>query len=161
MFRLRSIASFMLVCLLAVPVVHAADDTPGPAATVDAFHAALTADRPQAALRLLMQNVYIAEQGYVDTDRATYTRTQVKDDAAFAHATTYKVLNRHLIWLGDNAACVISQTRTTGSFDGHRIDLIGAETALLRKVGNGWQIDHLHWSAHPHRQPAAASGATQ
>ena len=108
-----------------------------------------------------MQNVYIAEQGYVAPDRVTYARTQVKEDAAFAHTTTYKVLNRHLIWLGDNAACVISQTRTTGSFDGHHINLIDVETALLRKVGNGWQIDHLHWLAHPHRQPAAVGGATQ
>lgn len=153
-FRLQWALCLAAASTFSVSVAQAV--VPKPVAVVDAFHAALHDGHPQSALKLLTQNVYIAEQGFVDTNRAQYAKSQVNEDAAFARATHYKVLNRHLIWLGDSTVCVISQTRTTGTFSGHAIDLIGAETALLQKIGPNWRITHLHWSAHPAPQPPAA-----
>lgn len=145
----RGLAAALMpvICAFALSTANAA--APGPADVVDAFHAALKTGHPDAALQMMTQDVYIAEQGFVDTGRASYAKSQVANDVKFAEATHYQVINRHMIWLGDNAACVISQTRTSGSFAGHDIDLIGAETALLRKFGGHWQIAHVHWSAHP------------
>lgn len=156
MSRFRLVLPALLACLSLAGAAYA-DAVPGPAATVDAFHAALKSGQPQAALNLLTQNVVIAEQGFIDEGRDTYARTQAANDVAFAKATDYQVLNRHLIWLGDAAALVISQTRTTGSFAGHAIDLLGAETVLLRQYGGRWQIDHIHWSAHPEHRDAGAA----
>lgn len=154
----RGLAVTMMLAVCAVsPVTVAAAAPAGPAQTVDAFHAALKAGHTDTALQMMTQDVFIAEQGFINTGRASYADGQVKNDIKFAGITTYKVINRHLIWLGDNAACVISQTRTTGSFAGHDINLVGAETMLLRKFGNRWQIAHVHWSAHPDR---SADGAT-
>ncbi len=70
-------------------------------------------------------------------------------DAEFAAATSYVVVERKILWVGDLAACVITQTRTTGTYQKQVLDLIGTETMLLRRSGDGWLIQHAHWSAHP------------
>lgn len=129
-----------------VPSLHAAAD---PAATVDAFHAALRAGQTEMALHTLAPDVSIYQQGFVESSREAYRKDQLKSDTAFAKVTEYEVLDRRLQWLGDNAALVLSHTRTHGEFSGEKLDLIGDETALLRKSGDSWVITHLHWSAHP------------
>jgi ketosteroid isomerase-like protein len=128
---------------------RAADSEPGPAAAVDAFHAALKSHDTATALKLLAPDASILEQGFVDRTRADYAGAHIAADAAFAEATEFKVLERRIIWLGDNAACVISQTRTIGRFENQSINLIGTETALLQRAGGTWSITHIHWSAHP------------
>lgn len=124
------------------------DAVPGPVTVVDAFHAALKANDTSAALKLLSVSVSIFEQGFVDQTRADYAGAHIAADAAFA-STDLQVLERRIIWLGDNAACVISKTHTQGNFQGHPIDLIGTETMVLQRSGNSWTIEHIHWSAHP------------
>lgn len=126
-----------------------ADGVPPPAAAVDAFHAALRNGDASAVQRWLAADVDIFEQGFVDRGRANYAGAHLAADVAFAQATTQTVLDRRTLWLGDGNACVLSQTRTKGSFQGHPIDLIGTETMLLQRSGPVWSISHIHWSAHP------------
>lgn len=147
---LRSVA--FAVSIAAAPTVLAAapsgDAAPGPVTVVDAFHAALKANDTASALKLLSVSASIYEQGFVDQTRADYAGAHIAADAAFA-STDLQVLERRIIWLGDNAACVISKTRTQGNFQGHAIDLVGTETMVLQRSGNSWIIEHIHWSAHP------------
>lgn len=150
---------FLLLCLalltslLAAPLSGAAaaagEETPGPVAVIDAFHAALKSGDANAALRMLSVNVTIFEQGFVDQTRSDYAGAHIAADSAFAQGTSFQVLERRILWLGDNAACVISKTRTQGNFQGHAIDLVGTETMLLQRSGSTWGIEHVHWSAHP------------
>lgn len=154
----RLLLLFFLPLLLGVQA-HAAgpaaDVAPGPVRAVDAFHVALAAGDRSAALSLLASDVLIFEQGFATNGRKSYAEQNLKPDITFAKATHYQVLSRRLIWLGNAAALVLSQSRTTGTFDGHQINLVGTETMLVRRYGNLWQIAHIHWSAHP----AASGGA--
>jgi hypothetical protein len=150
MTRLRRLCLLLTLPLLLLAQAQAAspDATPGPARAVDAFHAALAAGDRSAVLSLLAGDVLIFEQGFATDGRNAYAKQNLKPDITFAQATHYKVLSRRLIWLGNAAALVLSQSRTTGTFDGHQIDLVGTETMLVRRYGNLWQIAHIHWSAH-------------
>jgi ketosteroid isomerase-like protein len=148
----------LLLCLaLAAPLAaFAASDTaapagssPAPVAVVEAFHAALKAGDPSGALKLLSVSASIYEQGFIDQTRSDYAGAHIAADAAFAQATELQVLERRIIWLGDNAACVISRSQTRGNFQGHPINLVGTETMVLQRSGNSWNIEHIHWSAHP------------
>jgi len=160
----------LLLCLaLAAPLAvaaasnnaaPAAESGPAPVAVVEAFHAALKSGDPSSALKLLSVSASIYEQGFIDQTRSDYAGAHIAADAAFAQATELQVLERRIIWLGDNAACVISRTQTKGSFQGHPINLVGTETMVLQRSGNSWNIEHIHWSAHPAEgelKPAADS----
>jgi ketosteroid isomerase-like protein len=148
-----------LACAVAASPARA-DALPAPAATVDAFHAALKSGDTAAALRLLTADVDIFEQGFADHTRAAYAGPHIASDAAFAQATVLTVQVRRILWFGDNNACVISQTRTHGSYQGQPIDLVGTETMLLQRAGGSWGISHIHWSAHPSDgAPQAAPGS--
>lgn len=141
-----------LAAVLAAPARAAspsAEAAPGPVAVVDAFHAALKSGDASAALHMLSAGVSIYEQGFVDQTRSDYAGAHIAADSAFAQGTDYQVLERRILWLGDNAACVISKTRTQGNFQGHAINLVGTETVVLQRSGNTWSIEHIHWSAHP------------
>jgi hypothetical protein len=126
-----------------------ADNGPAPVAVVDAFHAALKANDPVSALHLLSVDASIYEQGFVDQTRSDYAGAHIAADSAFASTTDFQVLERRIIWLGDNAACVISRSHTQGNFQGHPINLVGTETMVLQRSGSSWSIEHIHWSAHP------------
>jgi len=148
----------LLLCLaLAAPLAAfaasnaaaPADSSPAPVAVVEAFHAALKAGDPSGALKLLSVSASIYEQGFIDQTRSDYAGAHIAADAAFAQATELQVLERRIIWLGDNAACVISRSQTRGNFQGHPINLVGTETMVLQRSGNSWNIEHIHWSAHP------------
>ncbi len=39
------------------------------------------------------------------------------------------------------------ETETTGSYKDAEVHVFGLETAVLEKLGDGWQIVHLHWSS--------------
>jgi hypothetical protein len=145
----------LLLCLaLAAPLAAmaaapATDGGPAPVAVVDAFHAALKSNDPSSALKLLSVSASIYEQGFVDQTRSDYAGAHITADAAFAAATEFQVLERRILWLGDNAACVVSRTHTQGTFQGHPINLVGTETMVLQRSGGNWNIEHIHWSAHP------------
>jgi ketosteroid isomerase-like protein len=139
----------MLLCLPAMTMVLPAQAASDPAATVDTFHAALKSRDTKTALSLLEPDAVLYEQGFVEKSRNDYSGAHIAADAEFAAATSYVVVERKILWVGDLAACVITQTRTTGTYQKQVLDLIGTETMLLRRSGDGWLIQHAHWSAHP------------
>lgn len=143
----------LLLCLSAVPAlwtpapVRAA--TADPVATVDAYHAALKNKDTKGALNLLALDAVLYEQGFVEKSRGEYTGAHVAADAEFAAATTYTVTDRKVLWLGDNAVTVLTQNRVAGTYQKQKLNLVGTETMVLRRSGDGWLIQHAHWSAHP------------
>jgi len=119
-----------------------------PGAAVDAFHKALHDKQADAALGLLAADVSIYQQGF-QLGREQYKSDPLQADIAFAGVTSYEVLDRKILWLGDNAACVTTRSRSRGTFSGEAVDLINTETMVLRRAGDGWIVVHIHWSAHP------------
>ena len=119
-------------------------------AVVDAFHAALGAGDTDAALAMLSPEVVILEEGGAERSRDEYAGHHLPADAAFAAATTGEVTRRTGAVVGD-VAWIISEGRTTGTYNGRDIDRLTTETMVLVLHGDDWLIHHIHWSS---RAPA-------
>jgi hypothetical protein len=123
--------------------------TPAPADIVDAFHEALRQGKREQALALLASDATMFETGYVELDREAYAKGHLSDDADFASVTDYKLIRRS-VFQEAQTAWVLTQGSIQGIFGDQHVDLEQTETMLLRQVPAGWQIVHVHWSAHPH-----------
>lgn len=122
----------------------------GAAATVDAFHAALRRGDTQAAAALLAEDALIFEEGGVERSKAEYGAQHLPADAEFSKAVTATVTRR--TGRSDGTfAWIATEGRTTGTFRGRAVDRVTTETMLLRRVGRGWRIVHIHWSSAPAR----------
>lgn len=116
------------------------------AGAVDAFHSALGAGDTDAALALLSPDVVILEEGGAERSRHEYAGHHLPADAAFAAATEAEVTRRTGAVVGD-VAWIISEGRTTGSYNGRAVDRLTTETMVLVRHGDGWIIHHIHWSS--------------
>ena len=136
------------VLLLALPGVGRANDAAmkGPAAVVNAFHAALGKGDKDAALALLASNVQIYEQGYVERSKAEYASHHLASDMEFSQAVKSETNDVAVVEEG-NLAYVISQGTTKGEFKGKPVDTINLETMVLSQVDGSWKIVHIHWSS--------------
>jgi ketosteroid isomerase-like protein len=120
------------------------------AATVDAFHAALRRGDTAAAAALLSDDALIFESGGVERSKAEYAAHHLPADAEFSRAVSSNVTRR----AGDSdgpVAWVSTEGRTTGAYKRKPIDLLTAETMILRRAGGQWRIVHVHWSSQPRR----------
>jgi ketosteroid isomerase-like protein len=151
--RLRLILLCLLACGSGLALAAAPAEPRTPSETVDAFHKALRQGDGRGALEYLAGDVSIFEQGFAESSREDYAKAQLADAAEFARATERRVLRRES-GQDTGSAWVLSMTLTTGQFGDRQLALEGAETMLLRRVGDAWKIAHIHWSAHP--QAAAA-----
>lgn len=144
---------------VATPAAVAADTDP--ARIVDDFHELLRQGRRAQVLSLLTPDAVIFETGYAGQSREDYAQNHVSDDAEFAGVTDYRVLHRQ-VQQKDNTAWVLTQASVQGIFGDQTVDLEQTETAILRRSAAGWQIAHIHWSAHtrPAPEPAPADAAT-
>jgi ketosteroid isomerase-like protein len=143
--RPRSFGASLLAILLfgiATPALSADD----PAATVDAFHAALAAGDRDAALALLAEDLTVFESGFAERSREEYAGQHLGADMEFSAATEREVVSRANGEAGD-AAWVLTETRTTGTFRDREISSLGLETMVLRRIESSWRIVHIHWSA--------------
>jgi ketosteroid isomerase-like protein len=120
------------------------------AAAVDAFHAALRRDDPEAALALVADDAAVFEDGRVERTKAEYALRHAAADAAFSKAVPSKRLSRTGQAVAD-LALIASESRTKGRFRGQDVDRIMIETMVLRREKAGWRIVHIHWSS---AQPA-------
>lgn len=138
---------FVLLPLLASGVMaqSAPADTAGITAAVENFHRALVQGDRAAALAILSEDATILESGGLQT-RAEYEREHLAEDIAFARATTTE-RSPLTIQREDNVAWTISTGRTTGTFNGHKIDSAGVELMVLTKGESGWRIRAIHWSS--------------
>ncbi|KQV45417.1 MULTISPECIES: nuclear transport factor 2 family protein [unclassified Duganella] len=117
-----------------------------PAETMDAFQRALAEGKRDAALALLSPKVRIFESGYTENSRDEYAAHHLDSDIDFLRTTRSHLL-RHEERRDGATAIVMRETETTGSYKDAEVHVFGLETAVLEKVGDGWQIVHLHWSS--------------
>jgi ketosteroid isomerase-like protein len=132
-----------------IPIAPSETTVSPPVAAVDAYHAALQAGDRKAVLNLLAADVIFYEQGFQEVSREAYGGAHLSADIDFAKGTRYEVIERKVLWLGDDAACVLTRFHQTGRFSGQAIDLVGTETDVLRRPDQSWIIKHIHTSAHP------------
>jgi len=143
--RQRSFGTSLLAILLlgiAAPALSADD----PAATVDAFHAALAAGDRDAALALLAEDLTVFESGWAERTREEYAGHHLGADMEFSAATAREIVARSS-GEAEDAAWVLTETRTTGTFRDREIASLGLETMVLRRTEGSWRIVHIHWSA--------------
>ena len=130
----------------AEPAVGLSAEAASAAAVVDAFHTALGAGDTDAALALLSPDVVILEEGGAERSRDEYAGHHLPADAAFAGATDAEVTRRAGAVAGD-VAWIISEGRTTGTYNGRAVDRLTTETMVLVRHADNWMIHHIHWSS--------------
>lgn len=118
----------------------------GAAATVDAFHAALRRGDTGAAASLLTDDALIFEEGGAERSKAEYSSHHLPADAAFSKAVSASVTRRTGHSTG-SLAWVATEGQVSGTFQGKAISRATVETMVLRRVGKGWKIVHIHWSS--------------
>lgn len=124
---------------------HQGSDSARVAATVEQFHAALSAGDSSAALALLADDVMIQESGGVET-RNEYRSHHLPGDIAFARAVKSERTLLQLRVQGD-VSWVNSSSATRGTYRERPIDSLGAELMVLTKSGDHWLISAIHWSS--------------
>ena len=118
----------------------------GAAATVDDFHAALHRGDTRAAAALLADDALIFEAGGAERSKAEYAAQHLPADAEFSRSISSAVTRR--AGRSDGAmAWIATEGRTTGTYKGKALDLATTETMILRRIGSGWKIVHIHWSS--------------
>jgi len=127
------------------------DEAAAPAiAVVNAFHAALGSGDGEAVLALLSDDVMVLEEGGAERSRGEYAGHHLPADMAYAAATEAEI-TRRAAWVEGDIAWILTEGRTSGSFNGRPVDRLTAETMILHRQAEGWRIRHIHWSS---RAPA-------
>lgn len=123
-----------------------AADAEAISSTVEEFHQALAAGKPDKVMSLLLSDALIVESGTVQT-REDYQQKHLSEDVAFARAVP--VTSRQVVVRQEgNAAWVTTVFQMVGEFHEQPIDSSGVETAILTKNSDGWRIRTIHWSSH-------------
>jgi ketosteroid isomerase-like protein len=149
--KFRTAAGCIVLLLLALPprdiiAQVVSTDRAAIVAAAEGFHGALAQGDRAAALALLALDAAILESGHLQT-RAEYEREHLGEDIAFARATT-TTRSPLAIQQEGNAAWTTATSRTTGTFNGRKIDSTGVELIVLTKTESGWRIRAIHWSSH-------------
>lgn len=144
----RTIETVGASMLVIAGAASAAETTSGDAASKVAaqFHAALAAGNADGASSLLSAEALIYESGHAET-RDEYISHHLAADIAFAKATqrTVKTTRQQC----DESMCVLMQSgETSGTIKGKSVRYVGQETMVLRREGDAWKIQHVHWSSH-------------
>ena len=131
---------------------HTHGDSADVVATVERFHAALTAGDSAGAMALLVPDAIILESGGVET-REEYRSHHLPGDIAYARSmkTTRKPIR---VTVRGDAAWVSSTSSTTGESRGKAVNSAGAELVVLTRTAEGWRISAIHWSSRAIRPPA-------
>ncbi len=115
-------------------------------AVVDAFHAALKANETGKALGFLAEGVMIFEEGGAERSRDEYAAHHLEADASFA-AVTEATITRRAGWAEGDVVWLTTEGRTTGLAGDRTIDRLTVETMVLKRMPEGWRIQHIHWSS--------------
>lgn len=118
----------------------------GAAATVDAFHAALHRGDTRSASALLAGDALIFEEGGAERTKTEYAAHHLAADAAFSKVVSSSTVRRSGGSTG-MLAWIATEGRMTGTYKGRAVNRTTTETMLLRCVGRGWKIVHIHWSS--------------
>lgn len=143
----RTINTICAAMLAMACAAHAAEPTGVEAATkvVAQFHEALATGNTEGATALLSATALIYESGHAET-RAEYLAHHLAGDIAFAMGTKRTVKEtQHQC---NESICVLMQSsQTTGTIKEKNIRYAGQETTVLRREGDTWKIQHVHWSS--------------
>lgn len=120
-------------------------DSAAVVAVVDAFHQALEDADTAAVRRLLAEGAIIQEGGGIE-DRSEYFAHHLPADMAFAGAVSAE---RRLVSVRvrEDVAWVASSSRRVGTYRDREIDMQGAELMVLTRGPDGWRIAAIHWSS--------------
>lgn len=88
----------------------------------------------------------LLREGGAERSREEYAGHHLPSDMAFAAATEAEV-TRRTAWVDGDIAWVLTEGRTTGTFNGRAVDRLTAETMILHRDGDAWRIRHIHWSS--------------
>ena len=155
MNRIGLIAAFMALAAPAAAHDRKAAAAPStllpPAAreaarTVDAFHAALARGDTRGAAAYVADDALIFEEGGAERSKAEYAAEHLGADAQFSRSVT-SLAERRTGRADRDFAWIASEGRTTGTFRGKAVDRRTTETMILRRIGKGWKIVHVHWSS--------------
>ena len=138
------------LCFVMAPALAAPDAV----VTAADFHAALEAGNAEAAAALLAEDLTVYEEGHVERSKAEYVRAHLPGDVVHSRAVPGVTTLSQTFTRGD-MAWVISEGRTTGTYEGKPVDRITTETLILRLDTGGWRIVHIHWSSHKAPTPAS------
>lgn len=128
-----------------------AGDSSDVAATVERFHAALSAGDSTGALALLADDVVILESGGVET-RNEYRSHHLPADIAFAKAVPGKRGPTTVRVRGD-VAWVTATSTAQGDYRTRPINSASVELMVLSRERGAWTIRAIHWSSRS-RRPA-------
>lgn len=130
-------------------VVEASPITAGsPESVVAAFSAALKGGDVDTVKALMAPNTIIAEGGGGERSFEEYAGHHMPADMAFMAAVDGALKKQDVI-IGSEIAIVISESQMHGTYDGKTIHNRMMETMTLRRVGERWLIEHIHWSSAP------------
>lgn len=115
---------------------------------LDSFQAALAVGDKDAALARLAPEVVIFESGGAELSRDEYAHHHLEGDMEYLAATKTERIDRRSGSSGD-LVWVLTRSKTTGTFRGKPVAMLGVESALLARSADGWRIVHLHWSSRP------------
>jgi hypothetical protein len=114
-------------------------------AFLDVFNRALSQGDGERALGLLSQNAVILEGGVAQT-RSEYAEHHLGSDMAFLAKLQQERLSRQILQVG-GAVVIITRTQLSGYYEDREIDVVSAETAVIARANDTWEIRHLHWSS--------------
>lgn len=135
-----------ILTLLALSMMTSFTYASEPKDALAAFYSALASGDKAKATELLAPDVTIYESGYVERSRADYAGHHLPGDMVFAKTSTRTVL-RQSQRIDGNLAVIWAETETKAKVKGKDTKIFGTETALLQKIGEDWQIVHVHWSS--------------
>jgi ketosteroid isomerase-like protein len=141
--------------LAGLAAASTAEAPEGPAAVVEAFHAALAAGDRAAAEALLAPDAIVLEGGHVET-RAEYLAHHLAADVEFARAVAHQRRDVRVVTQGE-VAWVSARSNADGEIRGRTIRNAGAELIVLSRDAAGWRIRAIHWSSHERARAAEAA----
>lgn len=150
---LRALA--LSLCLAGASVAAAAPAAPAQAATpassplgvVEQFHAAMKRGDAAAVAAFMADDAVIYEQGWVEVSKDEYVTGHLPGDITYSAGMTDQVVSRRISTSG-SFAVVMTQSRTTGTYEGKPVNREGTETMVLKRSKGTWLITHIHWSSH-------------
>lgn len=149
---MRIFTLVVLLCSAASPVAaQSASDEASVLATVNGFHAAMTAGDAAKVMMLVAEDAVFLEAGGVET-RAEFEKDHLPADIEFEQGVIITRGLTRTVVVGD-AAWATSTSEVKGTYKGRAVDSIGAELMVLGRGPEGWRIRAVHWSCRA-RRPA-------
>lgn len=128
------------------PTMAVAASQSAPVLLVDAFHAAMGRGDAAAVADLLLDDAVIFEQGGAESSKAEYVEAHLPGDISYSQGMSDTITSRRST-VQAGVAWVLTQGRTTGTYEGKKVDRLTTETMVLKKTRSGWRIAHIHWSS--------------